>query len=845
MIHKKYKVSGMTCNGCRTKVEDTLNKIQGIKASVSLEDNQADLDLKQEISTLSLQKELLKKGPYILQQIQDNPDGTTTLLDPVDLDALEAYQVEVPRELQDKAGKYFCPMLCEADKVYDSNVGCPVCGMNLEQIPAKPITKTVYYCPMLCQGDKTFDKPGSCPVCGMNLVAKDIEIQPKDTTYSDMLKKLWIAIAFTIPVFILAMGTMIPGDPISKIIPPVYNNYLQLILTIPVVYVCWMFFTRAWISFKTWNLNMFSLIGLGAGAGLLFSLVALFFPSIFPESLSSEHGIHVYFESVAVILTLVLVGQVMEAKAHSRTSTAIKALLELSPSTARLLVDQTEKEIPIDQIHLEDKLVVKPGDKIPVDGIVIQGESHVNESMITGEPIAVHKKIGDTVIGATINENGSFVMQAKKVGDQTLLAQIIQMVNNASRSRAPIQKLADRVSKYFVPVVIVISLVTFILWYFLAPHSNLAYAFINALAVLIIACPCALGLATPMSIMVGIGKGAQNGILIKDAQSLEVANKIDVLICDKTGTLTQGKPSIEQIVTLDDSYNQEKLVYLSASLNQNSEHPLSKAFTQYAKEKNIALTAVKLFKNIPGQGIQGLVDKQRVSLGNQALMESLQAPIDLSLLKEVEIEQSKGKTVSFLALENKVIGYAVLFDQIKQTTAQAIKDLQQKNIEVIMITGDNPHTAKHVAQSLGINKYFAQAMPQDKLNHITQLQAQGKIVAMAGDGINDAPALAKADVGISMGTGTDVAIESAKITLLKGDLSGIPKAITLSHKVMVNIKQNLFFAFIYNTLGIPIAAGVLYPVFGIVLSPMLAAAAMSFSSVCVIVNSLRLKDTKL
>ncbi|MHC5202596.1 heavy metal translocating P-type ATPase [Myroides sp. LJL119] len=845
-MHKKYKVSGMTCNGCRTKVEDTLNQIDHVKAQVNLELHQIDLELTKEIDTLTLQKQLFKKGPYVLQEIVQAKDGSQELLDPVSVDPEDMHETEIPTSMQDKAGKYFCPMLCEGNKTYDSNVGCPVCGMNLEQIPAAKQEKTVYYCPMLCEGDKTYDKAQDCPICGMPLVAKTVLIQPQDTTYRDMLNKLWISIGFTLPVFILAMGPMIPNNPITSWIPFSVNNYLQFLFTLPVIWACWMFFHRAWISFKTWNLNMFSLIGLGAGAAMIFSIVALFFPNLFPESFQSEHGIHLYFESVAVILTLVLVGQVMEARAHSKTSSAIKSLLELSPSTARKLThDAQEIQISIQDIKVGDKLVVKPGDKIPVDGQILEGQSHINESMITGEPISVFKNVSDKVIGATLNEDGSFVMEAQKIGSQTLLSQIIDMVNNASRSRAPIQNLADKVSKYFVPIVVMVAILTFIIWFVFSPTDKLSYAIINSLAVLIIACPCALGLATPMSIMVGIGKGAQNGILIKDAQSLEIANKVNVLITDKTGTLTMGRPSVEFIKSVHIDYTDEQLLYLSGSLNQNSEHPLSKAFTDKAKEQSIELTQVKLFKNTPGKGIQAVVDKQRVSLGNQALMQSIQIEIPESIIQEVEKYQAQGKTVSFLAVDQTLLGYAVIYDPIKESSLKAVEDLQKKSIQVIMVTGDNPLTAKAVADQLGIKNYIAKAMPQDKLDIITKLQQEGKIVAMAGDGINDAPALAKADVGISMGTGTDVAIESAKITLLKGDLSGIPKAINLSHKVMVNIKQNLFFAFIYNTIGIPIAAGVLFPIFGIVLSPMIAALAMSFSSVSVISNSLRLKNIKL
>ena len=842
-MKKIYKVSGMSCNGCRTKVENTLNEIKGIEATVTLETERATIQLADNIDTLTLQKALLKKGNYILQEVNIDTAGNETLLPPVEISEEDLFVQELPKGMEDKAGKYFCPMLCEGDKVYDSNVGCPVCGMNLEQIPAAKIEQTVYYCPMLCEGDKTYDEPGDCPVCGMSLVAKTISIQPEDTTYIDMVKKLRIAVLFTIPVFVLAMGGMIPGDPIGKIIPQEWNNYLQLLFTIPVVYVCWMFFTRAWVSFKTWNLNMFSLIGLGSAAGLIFSVVALFFPSIFPEDFKGEHGIHLYFESVAVILTLVLVGQVMEAKAHSKTNSAIKELLNLSPTEATLITENGDESILIEQIIKGNLLRVKPGEKIPVDGSILEGEAVIDESMITGEPVPVHKIKGDKVVAGTINATSSFVMIAEKVGSDTLLAQIIEMVNNASRSRAPIQKLADTVAKYFVPVVVLVSIITFIIWRAYGPEPQLTYAFINALAVLIIACPCALGLATPMSIMVGIGKGAQNGLLIKNAEVLETANKINVLITDKTGTLTEGKPSVSKIVSTS-NYSEKELIQLTASLNQNSEHPLALAFIEKSKDLLLELIPVKMFVSKTGKGIQGIVDKKRLSVGNKVLMDEVNAEIDDQLKASVQQEQAKGRTVSYIAENNEIIGFVVIFDKIKESSRLSIANLKKSGIEVVMLTGDNPLTAQSVANELGIQRFIAEAMPDDKLNEIKRLQAKGKIVAMAGDGINDAPALAQANIGIAMGTGTDVAIESAEVTLLKGDLSGIPKVISLSNKVMKNIKQNLFFAFVYNSIGIPIAAGILYPIFGLVLSPMIAALAMSFSSVSVIANSLRLKNIK-
>lgn len=844
-MEKRYKVSGMTCNGCRTSVEQELNKISGVVAQVNLEKEEAIVKMKGDTTQEDLQKAILQKGNYILQEIVTNPKGEEEVLPPLHINPEDQYQVPVPNNMKEHAGKYFCPMLCEGETLYDTNVGCPVCGMNLEQIPPAKTEQTVYYCPMLCEGDKTYNEPGSCPVCGMDLMAKTTWIEPEDTTYSDMRRKLIIASVFTLPIFILAMGEMVPGNPIPKWIPPHISNYLQLLLSLPVLYATWTFFVRAWTSFKTWNLNMFSLIGLGASAGFIFSVIALFAPDLFPDDFKGAHGIHLYFESVAVILTLVMLGQVMEAKAHSRTNTAIRELLKLAPTEATVVTENGEEKIAIEAIEKGHILRVKPGEKIPVDGRIVEGESSIDEAMITGEPIPVMKRVDDVVISGTINGNQSFLMRAEKVGDETLLSQIIEMVNQASRSRAPIQKLADKVAKIFVPTVIIIAVATFIIWHLFGPDPQLVYAFVNALAVLIIACPCALGLATPMSIMVGIGKGAQNGILIKDAASLELAHKVTVLITDKTGTLTEGKPSVEKFIPLTDTYKSEDLLYLTASLNNNSEHPLAHAFTLRAKESNLKISDVKMFLNKTGMGIQGVVDQKKISLGNAALMNEVGAPMSASLLEQIAEEQKKGKTVSYIAEGSTLIGYVVLFDKIKTNSKQAIQALHKQGIKVIMITGDNAITAAAVAAELGIDEYQAEALPQDKLQAIQALQKQGEIVAMAGDGINDAPALAQSDIGISMANGTDVAIESSEITLLKGDLDGIPNAIKLSHAVMKNIKENLFFAFVYNALGIPIAAGILFPVFGIVLSPMLAAAAMSFSSVSVIANSLRLKNLKL
>jgi Cu2+-exporting ATPase len=703
---------------------------------------------------------------------------------------------------------------------------------------------TQYTCPM--HPEIIRDEPGNCPICGMDLVSMEPSDSEEDKTYQDLLKKFKIAVLFTIPVFIIAMADLIPGQPLLKIFPQTTWNWIQFFLSLPVVfYATWMFFERAYNSVKTWNLNMFTLIGLGAGVAFLFSVFALIFPDVFPDQFKTESGtVFVYFEAVTVILTLVLLGQLLEAKAHSQTSGAIKELLKLAPTEATLVTDKGDKVISINKIKKGDLLRVKPGDKIPVDGKIVEGHSNVDESMITGEPIPVDKKAGDLVSSGTINGNQSFVMEAEKVGSETLLSQIIQMVNSASRSRAPIQKLADKISKYFVPIVVSVSVITFIVWKIFGPEPALVYAFVNAIAVLIIACPCALGLATPMSVMVGVGKGAQNGVLIKNAEALENLNKVDVLITDKTGTITEGKPSVEKVVNSMDNESEE-LIQFIASVNKNSEHPLAEATVKYAKDKGIPLLDTSDFKAVSGKGVVAKVADKTIAIGNKKLMEEIKATIPKDLDEKVIQEQEHGKTVSYISLNGKVLGYVTITDAIKETSKQAIKSLQDDGVEVIMLTGDNERTAKFVADQLHLSSFKAECLPQDKLKVIEELQAQGKIVAMAGDGINDAPALAQANIGIAMGTGTDVAIESSEVTLVKGDLMGIVKAVNLGKAVMKNIKQNLFFAFVYNILGVPIAAGVLYPVFGLLLSPMIAAAAMSFSSVSVIANSLRLRNVDL
>ena len=642
------------------------------------------------------------------------------------------------------------------------------------------------------------------------------------------------------------MGELIPGNPLAKVFSQNTWNWIQFSLSLPVVfYATWMFFERAYKSIVTWNLNMFTLIGIGAGVTFLFSVFALLFPDVFPDQFKTESGtVFVYFEAVTVILTLVLLGQLLEARAHSQTSGAIKELLKLAPTEATLVTPEGDKVISIHNIKKGDLLRVKPGDKIPVDGKITEGHSNVDESMITGEPIPVDKNIDDDVSSGTINGTKSFVMSAEKVGSETLLSQIIQMVNNASRSRAPIQKLADKISKYFVPVVILISIITFIVWKIFGPEPAMVYAFVNAIAVLIIACPCALGLATPMSVMVGVGKGAQNGILIKNAEALENLNKVDVLITDKTGTITEGKPSVEKVVNVSGEFD-AKLLERIASLNQYSEHPLAEAIVKFGKEKGVSIKESKDFEAIMGKGVVGIIDDEKIAIGNKKLIEQVKATLSDEIDKNVIAEQEQGKTVSYISVNKKVEGYVTITDAIKETSKQAINELQQQGINVIMLTGDNTRTAKSVANQLNLTDFQAECLPEDKLRVIEKLQSEGKVVAMAGDGINDAPALAQANIGIAMGTGTDVAIESSEVTLVKGDLLGIVKATNLGKAVMKNIKQNLFFAFVYNILGVPVAAGLLYPAFGLLLSPMIAAAAMSFSSVSVIANALRLRTVKI
>ena len=690
-------------------------------------------------------------------------------------------------------------------------------------------------------------EPGSCPICGMALEPRTVSGgEGRNEELEDMSHRFKIGLILTIPLLLLAMSDLIPGQPLQHAVSMRLLTFIQLLLATPVViWGGWPFFQRGWSSIINRSLNMFTLIAIGTGVAYGYSVIAAFFPEIFPASFRG-HGdqVGVYFEVSATIVVLVLLGQVLELRARSQTSSAIKALLGLAPKTARVVRDNgDEEEISLDHIHPGDKLRVRPGERIPVDGVILEGTSAVDESMVTGEPIPVEKSTGDKVTGGTVNGTGGFIMQAERVGSETLLAQIVRMVSEAQRSRAPIQRLADTVSSYFVPSVIVAAVITFVAWAFAGPEPRFAYAIVNAVAVLIIACPCALGLATPMSVMVGTGRGATEGVLIKNAEALEVLEKIDTIIVDKTGTLTEGKPRLTSILPLNEM-SESELLRLAASIERGSEHPLAAAIVAAAQQRNLALSEVEEFQSITGKGVVGKIDGHSVGLGNNKLFEQLN--IDLSVANErAEMQRKEGETVMFVCVDGRLSGLLGVADPIKESTAEAIRALHQEGIRIVMLTGDSRTTAEAVAGKLGIDDVEADVLPQEKSEVVKRLQAQGHLVAMAGDGVNDAPALAQAQVGIAMGTGTDVAIESAGVTLVKGDLRGIVRARRLSRATMRNIRQNLFFAFIYNVLGIPIAAGVLYPVFGLLLSPMIASAAMSFSSVSVIGNALRLRKVAL
>jgi P-type Cu+ transporter len=701
----------------------------------------------------------------------------------------------------------------------------------------------IYTCPMHPEIER--DHSGNCPICGMTLEPKSPAAsgEEENAELSDMTRRFWIALVLAIPVLVLAMAHVAPSAP--EWIAGEWSRWIQFILSTPVVlWAGWPFFQRGWQSVRNRSLNMFTLIAMGVGVAYFYSAMVMLAPGVFPRSFAGHGKIDIYFEAAAVITVLVLLGQVLELRARSRTGGAIRALLNLAPTVARVVRDGEERDVPLEQVARGDRLRVRPGEKIPVDGKVLEGRTSVDESMITGESIPVEKTIGDRVTGGTINQTGSILMEAEKVGAETVLSRIVEMVAQAQRSRAPIQGLADKVAGWFVPTVIAIAIITFFVWWFVGPEPRLAYAIVNAVAVLIIACPCALGLATPMSIMVGVGRGAQAGVLIKKAEAMERLEKVDTLIVDKTGTLTEGKPRLTRVVAAD-SISEEQLLSLAASVEQQSEHPLAASIARGAQERHVTLATVTDFQSTTGGGVIGKADGHEVLVGKPQFLRA-QNVIGIEPLEAKAGElQEQGQTVMFVAVDRRAAGIIAVADPIKESSIEAIRDLHRLGIKIIMLTGDNARTAKAVAEKLGIDEVEAGVEPKRKNERVRELRARKRVVAMAGDGINDAPALAEADVGIAMGTGTDVAMESAGVTLVKGDLRGIEKAIALSRAMMRNIRQNLFFAFIYNALGIPIAAGVLYPFFGLLLNPMIAGAAMSFSSVSVIANALRLRRVKL
>lgn len=740
--------------------------------------------------------------------------------------------------------EYTCPMDPEVRQIGPGS--CPKCGMALEPVNvAPPVTRTQWTCPM--HPEIVRSEPGSCPICGMALEPRTAAVEEENPELRTMTRRFWISVALTSPILALMISEMLPGKPLQVWLGPEALVWVQFMLATPVVlWGGWPFFVRGWQSLVNRSLNMFTLIALGTGAAYLYSTAATLSPDIFPESFRDHHtgALAVYFEPAAVIVTLVLLGQVLELRARSQTSSAIRALLDLAPRTARVVrPDGGEEDIPLEHVRVGDRLRVRPGEKVPADGVVREGLSSVDESMVTGEPVPIEKEPGSKVTGGTVNGTGSLVLEAERVGSETLLAQIVRMVGEAQRSRAPIQRLADAVAGWFVPLVIVVAILTAIIWSVYGPEPRLAHALVNAVAVLIIACPCALGLATPMSIMVGTGRGALAGVLVRNAEALEVMEKVDTLVVDKTGTLTEGKPKLSSVVPAE-GMDDTTLLRLAASVEQASEHPLAAAIVQGAKERRVQLAPAEDFRSTTGKGASARIQGRSVFIGNARLLQDLS--IDTrSMADRADQMRSEGQTVMLVAVDGKAAGLIGVADPIKGSTAEAIEGLHAQRIRVVMLTGDSRITAESVARKLGIDKVEAEVLPEQKAVVVKRLQAGGHIVAMAGDGINDAPALAQANVGIAMGTGTDVAIESASMTLVKGDLRAILRARILSQATMRNIRQNLFFAFVYNALGVPIAAGALYPVFGLLLSPMIASAAMTFSSVSVIANALRLRRVEL
>jgi Cu+-exporting ATPase len=740
------------------------------------------------------------------------------------------------------SAKYFCPM-CPGVKS-DQPGDCPKCGMALERNPAwVGADKTVYTCPMHPEVQQ--DHPGDCPKCGMPLEPVSAADDDDEAELRQLSRKLWIGAALALPVFLSAMAGMIPGFPLNTEAAMPWRRWLEFLLTTPVIFWAGDFiWRRAWNSIRHRSANMYSLLGLGIGSAYVFSVVALLAPNLFPHEMRHGGATGLYFEAAAVITVLAIFGEYLQERARKRTGQAVKALLGLAPKTARRVRDEQEEDVSLDQIQVGDLLRVRPGEKVPLDGVIVEGRSNVDESMLTGEPVPVEKAKGDRVIGATVNQTGGFVMQAEKIGADTLLSQIVHMVAQAQRSRAPIQALADKVSSYFVPAVIAIAVITGIAWFIWGPEPSLAYAITNAVAVLIIACPCALGLATPMSIMVGVGRGAQLGVLIRDAAALQRAEKVTHLVTDKTGTLTEGRPALTELFAAK-AVSDERLLAWAGALEKGSEHPLAHAVVKAADARKLALPSVEHFDSVTGAGVSGQIEGKRVRIGKRAWLATEGVKIAAEFDTQAQRMLESGGTVIWVAIENEIAGLLALADPIKATTAEAIRHLHELGLKIVMLTGDHRTTAQAVAKKLGIDDVRAELAPQDKQRIIEELRAAGHVVAMAGDGINDAPALAAADVGIAMGTGTDVAIESAGITLVKGDLRGIVNALALSRRVMKNIRQNLFLAFAYNSAGVPLAAGVLYPVFGWLLNPMFAGVAMALSSVSVITNALRLRGGRL
>jgi Cu+-exporting ATPase len=765
-----------------------------------------------------------------LERFRDNPE-----------EFLQPESAKAPPTAADLEREYTCPMDPE---VRQKGPGpCPKCGMALEPVDVGPITKIEWTCPM--HPEIVRDQPGSCPICGMALEPRTVTLEEQNPELDDMTRRFWWSAAITAPTLAFMISDFLPGHPLQNLVPHGWLNWVLLVLATPVVlWGGWPFFVRGWASLVNRHLNMFTLIALGVGAAYTYSVIATIAPGLFPDSFRMMGEVAVYFEPAAVIVVLVLLGQVLELRARSQTSTAIRNLLGLAPKHAhRLETDGSDRDVLLELVHVGDRLRVKPGERVPVDGVVIDGTTTIDESMVTGEPIPVEKTKDHQVTGGTVNGTGTFVMEAKRVGADTLLAQIVRMVSEAQRSRAPIQRLADAVSAWFVPIVIAVAVITFVVWSQLGPEPRFAHALVNAVAVLIIACPCALGLATPMSIMVGTGRGAEAGVLIRHAEALEIFEQVTVLVVDKTGTLTEGKPKLVTIEPVS-GVDATTLLTLTASLEAVSEHPLAAAIVGGARDRGIALSEVRDFESVTGKGVSGTVGGRSVAIGNLPHLEALD--IDPQPLRaRADALRREGQTVMFVVIDRQLAGVIGVADPIKATTAEAIQALHRENIKVVMLTGDNRTTAEAVARAVGIDQVEADVLPDQKAAVVKRLQQEGHRVAMAGDGINDAPALAAADVGIAMGTGTDVAMESAGVTLVKGDLRGIVRARRLSRSTMRNIRQNLFFAFVYNVLGVPVAAGVLYPFFGWLLSPMIASAAMTFSSVSVIGNALRLRRVSL